>query len=248
MTGGARVTTLLFDYGHTLMDFARPEELLLDAYHRINLRLEQELESEVPAAAELLVSVSERVDEEIGDSYRGGAEQEVDIAALYDQALGALGMKLRPETVAWVVDEEQRAWLSGITASPHAHPALDALKRRGLRMGIVSNAAFPPHSMRAQLESLGLSQYFDATVYSSEIGVRKPNRAIYEECINRLGGPDGGGVVFVGDRLREDVMGPRRLGFNAILTHEFRQEDPTPWRIEVPVITSLDQLPDHLPG
>ncbi|MFN2466282.1 MAG: HAD family hydrolase [Candidatus Dormibacteria bacterium] len=242
------VTTVLFDYGHTLMDFARPEELLLDAYHRINQRLEQELETAVPAAADLLSSVSVRVDEKIGDSYQGGAEQEVDIAALYDQALGALGMRLRPETVAWVVDEEQRAWLNGITASPHAHTVLDGLRSRGLRLGIVSNAAFPAHSMRAQLASLGLTPYFGATVYSSEIGVRKPNRAIYEECVNRLGGANGGAVYFVGDRLREDVMGPRRLGFEAVLTHEFRREDPRPWRIEVPVITSLDQLPALIPG
>jgi HAD superfamily hydrolase (TIGR01549 family) len=241
-------TTVLFDYGHTLMDFTRPEELLLDAYHRINMRLEQELETEVPAAAELLVQVSQRVDDEIGDSYRGGAEQEVDIAALYDTALGALGLRLRPETVAWVVDEEQRAWLNGITASPHAHAVLEALNRRGHRLGIVSNAAFPPRSMRAQLDSLGLAPYFQATVYSSEIGMRKPNRAIYEECVNRLGGPNGGAVFFIGDRLREDVMGPRRLGFQAVLTHEFRREDPRPWRIEVPIITALDQLPDLIPG
>jgi HAD superfamily hydrolase (TIGR01549 family) len=238
-----KVTTVLFDYGHTLMDFSRPEELLLEAYHRINLRLEQELEAEVPAAAELLVAVSERVDDEIGRSYMGGAEQEVDIAELYEEALSALGMHLTPETVRWVVEHEQDAWLNGIEASPHAIPVLEKLKARGLRLGIVSNAAFPPQSMRNQLASLDLAPYFDATVYSSEIGIRKPNRAIYEECMNRLGGDDGGGVVFVGDRLREDVMGPRKLGFDAVLTQEFRREEPARWGLTVPVITSLDQLP-----
>lgn len=241
--GAGKVTTVLFDYGHTLMDFSRPEELLLEAYHRINLRLEQELEAEVPSAAELLVSVSERVDDEIARSYMGGAEQEVDIALLYEEALSALGMHLSPETVRWVVEHEQDAWLNGIAASPHAIPVLEALSERGLRLGIVSNAAFPPQSMRNQLESLDLSPYFQATVYSSEIGVRKPNRAIYEECLARLGGPDGGRVVFIGDRLREDVVGPRKLGFDAVLTHEFRQEHPARWGITVPVITSLDQLP-----
>lgn len=243
-----KVTTLLFDYGHTLMDFTRPEELLLEAYHRINKRLEAELEAEVPSAAELLVAVSERVDEEIGRSYMGGAEQEVDIAALYEDALAALGMHLTPETLSWIVEHEQDAWLSGIEASPHAIPVLDTLKGRGLRLGIVSNAAFPPQSMRNQLESLELAPYFDATVYSSEIGVRKPNRAIYQECMNRLGGDDGGGVVFIGDRLREDVMGPRKLGFDAVLTHEFRQEDPSRWGMTVQVITSLEQLPGLIAG
>lgn len=247
MTIAAPVTTVLFDYGHTLMDFTRPEEMLLEAYHRINRRLGEELETEVPAAHDLLQSVSVRVDDEIGDSYLGGAEQEVDIAALYNQALSALGMQLGPETVGWVVDEEQRAWLKGITASPHAHTTLDELKGRGLRLGIVSNAAFPPQSMLAQLESLGLAPYFDATVYSSEIGVRKPNRAIYEECVRRLGGTGDGGVVFIGDRLREDVWGPRRLGFNAVLTHEFRHEQPFPG-MDVEVIKSLDELPGLIPG
>ena len=239
---GRRVTTVLFDYGHTLMDFARPEDLLLEAYHRINQRLEEELEAEVPAAADLLVSVSQRVDDEIGRSYTGGAEQEVDIALLYEEALSALGMHLRPQTVQWVVEHEQAAWLSGIAASPHAVPVLEELRRRGLRLGIVSNAAFPPQSMRNQLESLGLSPYFQATVYSSEIGVRKPNRAIYLECLNRLGGADGGQVIFVGDRLREDVMGPRKVGFDAVLTHEFRREDPARWGMTVPVIQTLDEL------
>ena len=238
-----RVTTVLFDYGHTLMDFTRPQRLLMEAYHRINQRLEEELEAEVPSAARLLVEVSERVDDEIGRSYRGGAEQEVDIASLYEDALSALGMHLTPETVTWVVEHEQDAWLNGIAASPHAIPVLEELKRRGFRLGIVSNAAFPPQSMRNQLESLELSQYFDATVYSSEIGVRKPNRAIYESCLEKLGGANGGRVVFVGDRLREDVVGPRKLGFDAVLTHEFRQEEPADWGITVPVITALDQLP-----
>ncbi|GAC1333901.1 MAG: hypothetical protein NVSMB17_14900 [Candidatus Dormibacteria bacterium] len=243
-----RASVVLFDYGHTLMDFARPEELLLDAYHRINARLEDELEAEVPAAADLLARVSLKVDEEIGDSYRLGGEQEVDIAALYEGALASLGLHLRPETVAWVVDEEQRAWLKGITASPHAHSTLDHLRSRGLRLGIVSNAAFPPHSMLAQLESLGLRNYFSATVYSSEIGVRKPNQAIYQECLDRLGGAGGGSVYFIGDRLREDVIGPRKLGLHPVLTHEFRQEDPVQWGIEVPVINSLDELPGLIPA
>jgi HAD superfamily hydrolase (TIGR01549 family) len=241
-------SVVLFDYGHTLMDFARPEHLLLDAYHRINARLEEELEAEVPAAADLLLKVSERVDDEIGQSYMSGSEQEVDIARLYTDALSALGLELRAETVAWVVDEEQRAWLNGITASPHARATLEALKARGLRLGIVSNAAFPPHSMLAQLESLGLREYFDATVYSSEIGLRKPNAAIYRECLQRIGGDQGGAVYFVGDRLREDVVGPRKLGLEPVLTHEFRQEDPARWGITVPVIEKLAQLPDLVGG
>jgi FMN phosphatase YigB (HAD superfamily) len=30
----------------------------------------------------------------------------------------------------------------------------------------------------------------------------------------------------VGDRVREDVLGPMSVGVSAVLTHEYRQEDP----------------------
>ena len=56
-------------------------------------------------------------------------------------------------------------------------------------------------------------------------------------------------VVFVGDRLREDVMGPKALGMRAILTHQFRQEDPAQARVPPDaVITRLAELPALLEG
>ena len=82
---------MLLDYGHTLVDLVRPESELLNAYHTINQRLEQELEREVPQAAELIQSVSIAVDDAIGDSYRTGAEQEVDIVELGHDVARHLG-------------------------------------------------------------------------------------------------------------------------------------------------------------
>jgi putative hydrolase of the HAD superfamily len=235
---------VLLDYGHTIVDFARPEEQLLEAYHRINARLESELEAEVPQAAELLRQVSEKVDFEIGVSYRSGAEQEVDIAALYASALDAIGLACAPHTLDWVIQQEQDAWVHGLVLSPHAHTTLAELRRRGLRLVIVSNAAFPAVSMRRQLHHFKLWDYFQDTIYSSEFGIRKPHRAIYEEAL-RLAGVPGEQAVFVGDRLREDVRGPRQLGISAVLTHEFRQEasDSEP---DVPVISTLAELPAAL--
>ncbi|MFY9614221.1 MAG: HAD family hydrolase [Candidatus Dormiibacterota bacterium] len=233
---------VLLDYGHTLVNLVRPETHILDAYRAINQRLEQELEREVPEAAELIKRVSIAVDDAIGDSYRTGAEQEVDIVELYRDALASLDIEIHPETLQWVIDQEQTAWFNGIVPSRHAPGVLATLRERGLKLCIVSNAAFPPKSMRDQLRHIGLWDYFDATVYSSELGMRKPNRAIYEEALRLLGAqPEE--AVFVGDRLREDVRGPRNVGIQALLTHEFRKEEPTWWGIDVEVLTSLADLP-----
>ena len=199
----------------------------------------------MPQAAELIQGVSIAVDDAIGDSYRTGAEQEVDIVDLYRDALARLDIEIHPETLQWVIDQEQAAWFNGIVPSRHAAPVLAELKQRGLKLCIVSNAAFPPKSMRDQLRHHGLFDYFDATVYSSELGLRKPNRAIYEEALRLVDvGPEE--AVFVGDRLREDVRGPRQVGIDALLTHEFRREEPAWWGIEVEVLASLADLPEAI--
>lgn len=238
---GRAYDAVLFDYGHTLVDLQRPETHLLNAYHEINQRLERELQRSVPQASDLLVSVSEKVDDLIGRSYRNGSEQEVDIADLYREALDGIGITCQAETLAWVIDQEQVAWFNGVLPSPHARPALESLREAGLRLAIVSNAAFPPRSMRDQLRHLGIFDLFDATVYSSEIGVRKPNAVIYEEAL-RLTAVSANRALFIGDRLREDIRGPRRCGIAAVLTHEFRQEEPGP-DAEVEVLPDLSWLP-----
>ncbi len=235
-----RPQAILFDYGHTLVDLKRPRSHLLTAYHDINQRLEVELEHVVPQAAELVVAVSEKVDQAIADSYRTGGEQEVDIAGLYRTALESIGIRCPEATLQWVMDQEQVAWFNGVLPSPHARAVLQALKDLGLKLAIVSNAAFLPRSMRDQLRHLDLFDFFDVTVYSSEVGVRKPNGAIYQAALRPLDVAPAR-ALFVGDRLREDVFGPRAMGMEAVLTHEFRQEMP-PSGLELTVLPGLDHL------
>lgn len=238
---------LLLDYGHTLINFDRPDAHLLDAYHRVNQRLEQELQCEVPQAADLFRAVSEQVDAAIGRSYMEGSEQEVDIAALYREALSAVGLDPSPDTLYWVMEQEQVAWYNGCRVSPQASQMLEDARARGFVVCIVSNAAFPPEMMRAQMRHLGLFEHFDCTVFSSELGLRKPHRGIYEEALRRVGAA-AEDCVFVGDRLREDIRGPRALGMRAILTHEFRQEWPAPEDGEVPIVGGLAELGALLPA
>src|SRR5688500_9666362 len=81
-----------------------------------------------------------------------------------------------------------------------------------------------PPLMDARLTHSALRQYADVAIYSVAVGHRKPNPAIYQAALGALGVADD--VLFVGDRVREDVRGPQALGMRAVLTHEFRQEEP----------------------
>jgi putative hydrolase of the HAD superfamily len=216
---------VLFDYGHTLIYFDdRPHSTLVDAYEKVNQLLAATLKREVPAAHVLIEKVSRRVDDEIQRDYAAGRPEEVEIATVYDTALRALGLELEPQLIERVMELEQVGWLQSVHVGPDVITTLQALRDRGLRLGIVSNAAYLPRLMNQQLAALGLAAYFDAVTFSSEVGVRKPHRAIYEDALKKLGA-EPSRTVFVGDRVREDVQGPKALGMRAVLTREWRQED-----------------------
>jgi putative hydrolase of the HAD superfamily len=78
--------------------------------------------------------------------------------------------------------------------------------------------------MLGQMQTLGLLEFFDGVTFSSEVGVRKPHPAIYRDALSKVGAePEQ--TVFVGDRLREDIEGPKAMGMRAVMTLEWRQEN-----------------------
>jgi putative hydrolase of the HAD superfamily len=56
------------------------------------------------------------------------------------------------------------------------------------------------------------------------VGWRKPERRIYQQALEALQvSPER--AIFVGDRVREDVRGPKALGMRAVLLREWRREE-----------------------
>ncbi len=215
---------VLFDYGHTLINFQRPEAALLRAYQGIHQRLRERLGRPVPSADDLVVGVSHAVDDEIKRDYESGRLEELEIAQVYDACLRRLGLDLTPQLIEEIMEEEQEAWRAGAEVGPDAVPTLRRIRDAGLRVGLVSNVAFLPRLMRAQIEALGLLSYFDALTFSSEVGFRKPHPAIFTDALRRLAVP-AAGVLFVGDRVKDDIQGARALGMRTVLLREWRQEE-----------------------
>ncbi len=232
---------VLFDYGHTLIHFdERPHAALLEAYRRVNDLLRAKLEREVPEAEVLIEKVSMTVDQEIQRDYAAGRAEEVEIATLYDASLRQLGLELNPELIQRVMELEQDGWIGSVHVGPDVNATLEAIRTDGLKLGLVSNAAYLPRLMMGQLKALGLAQYFDGVTFSSAIGMRKPHRAIYQDVLEQLG-VEPAAAVFVGDRVKEDVVGPQRLGMRAVLLREWRQEED-PDGVADFVIDRLGQL------
>ena len=66
------------------------------------------------------------------------------------------------------------------------------------------------------LSGYGILRFFDVLVFSDEVGVAKPARAVFEAAAQGLGMALGE-MAHIGDREQKDVAGPRAAGAKAIL-------------------------------
>jgi len=93
-----------------------------------------------------------------------------------------------------------------------ARDALIALRSRGLATGVVSNF---DQRLRPLLGALGVHHLFHAIVLPADVGAAKPDRAIFDAALKRLG-LGGADVAYVGDRAEQDLLASRAAGLRPI--------------------------------
>lgn len=105
---------------------------------------------------------------------------------------------------------------------PGLDETLRTIRRRGLVMGIISNAQFfTPFLFKwflgASPEELGFAP--DLTVYSYQCGEAKPSGMLFKRCVNRLNamGMAPESVVYVGNDILNDIMPADKVGWQTTL-------------------------------
>lgn len=237
-SGGGRTRALLFDYGLTLVTFTRPGDALLRAHEEVARRLREAGTGPVPPAATLLVEVHDRVEKAVSRHQRSGRLREIDAVAEERRAYAALGLRLSDDLLDEASRLVQEAWWEEVAVPPATVATLEELRRRGLRLGLCSNAPYRARSLHAQLARLGLAGLFDSVTFSSEVGWRKPAPQIFAAALGALGAA-APSTAMVGDRRREDVGGARAAGMITIRVRE-HSDDPGPDDADAVV----DRLPD----
>ena len=99
---------------------------------------------------------------------------------------------------------------------PSVLPALTALRARGLRLTVVSNAN---GRLGALLDRVGLTAAFDDILDSHEFGVEKPDPRLFEIALARSGAQRDT-TIHVGDLYQVDVVGARAAGLRGVLLDE----------------------------
>ena len=95
---------------------------------------------------------------------------------------------------------------------PEALPTLEALRRRGHLLGMISVCT---EDVPQVWDETPLGHEFDAAVFSCEVGVSKPDPRIYEIACERLGA-EAEDCLFVGDGANDELPGAERAGMTAL--------------------------------
>jgi HAD superfamily hydrolase (TIGR01509 family) len=135
-----------------------------------------------------------------------------DLAAMVE-ALG-LGEQVPPALVEETVATLHRRCISTVELLPNVAEMLRQLQDVGLRLGIVSNAAYPPF-LTWTLDHFGILDYFEDIVVSADVQTRKPGLEIFRIALDRMG-LQSEGTAYVGDDYVKDVAASRQFGLRPI--------------------------------
>ena len=227
---------VFFDLFQTLVRYEPPrEELLAQALKDLGVEVDP------VALRHPIVSADEFIYRELARRSLGQRTPEEKMA-LYmrhqEILLGEAGITPEPGLVRGVLGRMQRQKMTLVLFEDVA-PVLDALKKRGLVLGMISNV---DNDMSSEFERLGLTARLDVIVTSSDAGVGKPDPGIFREALRRAGVKPGE-AIFIGDQYQVDVLGARGAGLEGILL------DRTDYYREItdcPRIKSLAELPGYL--
>lgn len=105
---------------------------------------------------------------------------------------------------------------AGVGAVSGALSAIQTLRSRGSRLGLICNSGLISASTtRRLLRREGLLGAFDVVVFSDELGALKPDRRPFQAALAQLG-IRAGRCVHVGDDRRTDVAGARAAGMQTL--------------------------------
>ena len=117
---------------------------------------------------------------------------------------------------------------------------LRRLRADGYCVGLITVCSEDVETLWPESAFAGL---FDAEIFSSRLGISKPDARAYLACCEELG-VEPPEAVFVGDGANDELEGARRVGMQAILIHQAGQDPVWPevrtW--DGPRITSIPEV------
>ena len=208
---------VLFDWGDTLMRWA-PDADLLEAGHAAGF---------AAIGREPAPEITKRFrDGYLGAFFEPGLIDEIEYPVEVRRLLAEFEHDVTDDELARFLEAEHAAWGPAVQLASTTHALLEALRERGLSLGLVSNAFDPPELLHRDLERFGIAERLDAAFFSSEVGRRKPAPELFLRTLEALG-VQPAEALFVGDTLATDIAGAAALGLRTCQALWFRADEDT---------------------
>jgi len=237
---GKKIKAVLFDLGETLLHFGKVDTTRL---FRQGARLSYDFLKDLghPVGSFRYYYWRNLIALHLRHWLSNIIKRDFDTLALLKKVGTKKGLKLKSQQ--W----EQLAWLwyeplSKVgRAEPQTAETLTALKKFGLKLGIVSNTFVNGHSLERHLRQLGILDFFTVRIYSYEFNFRKPDIQIFKIAAERIG-EMAENILYVGDRIDTDIKPAIKAGMKAVLkaayTNDGKKTPKGVWKIR-----QLTELP-----
>lgn len=105
---------------------------------------------------------------------------------------------------------------------PQILPMLEALRVKGQKIGLITNCYFEERDV---IRNSVMMPYFDVACMSCELGLKKPDPAIFERCVEELGvQPEE--CLYVGDGGSQELEAAQRMGMKPVQALWYLAESP----------------------
>lgn len=216
---------LIFDVDDTLYDQIQPFERALERH--IEVAREQ--------IEPLYLSFRRYADEVFEATATGKMSLKDSHIYRMKHALADFGYQVSDAT-ALAIQIDYDYFQGQIELSPVFPEIFSWCQAQGVAMGIITNGPYR-HQLR-KIRTMGLVNWFELehVLISGQVGITKPNPAIFQLMEERLG-MSGEDICYLGDSFENDVVGAKAANWKAIwFNHRKRVEPTAPYQADKVVI------------
>ncbi len=191
------IKAVIFDLDNTLVDFMAMKRQAITA--AINSMLD----------AGLKLS-REEVQTRIDAIYK---ERGIEFQSVFDQLLYDVFQKVDYKILSAGIIAYRRAREAALVPYPHVNITLISLVKRGIKLGVISDA--PGREAWLRLCYLNFHHVFDFVVTFEDTGERKPSPVPFRKALELLN-VEAHEAIMVGDWAERDMVGAAKVGMTTV--------------------------------
>jgi len=224
------ITDIFFDLDHTLWDFDRNSRL---AFHRVFNQYG------ITINMDEFIEIYEPINFQYWKLYR---EERIDKLGLrrgrFLDAFQSFSIRFTMEEV----DALAGSYIDELPKDNHlltgTIDVLTYLSERKYKLHIITNGFEEVQYLK--LRNSNIDNYFDTVTTSEEVGVKKPNRLVFERALQKANATPAKSVM-IGDTFEADILGAEAVGMQTLFYNYRNENPPTDYRMinDIPEIKNF---------